>query len=130
MNETSFIRRFEAGEIQATEFGHEDHVRAAWEMLRCYSFMEATSRYCTSIENLARSAGAPEKFNVTITLAFMSLIAEKMETGCETDFDRFYRAHPELRKNTLGRWYSDRRLHTPLARKIFLLPEPSRQQRA
>ena len=124
MNETSFFKRFEAGEIDANEFGHADHIRAAWEMLGCYSFIEAASRYCTSIENLATAAGAPDKFNLTVTLAFLSLIAEKMEAAPESDFDAFYRDHPELTNQVLRRWYTDQRLQTPLARKIFLMPEP------
>ena len=123
MNEYSFLRKFQNGEIITGEFNHREHVQAAWEMLKTYPFMEAVVRYAGCIESMACKAGAPEKFNMTITLSFMSLIAERMASAPESDFDGFYTAHPDLVHNPLRNWYSDQRLNNDLARRIFLMPE-------
>ena len=123
MTDSSLLRKFEIGKIPAAEFGHKEHVQAAWEMLQTYPFLEAVSRYSTRIESMARAMGAHDKFNVTITVAFMSLIAEKMAACPKTGFDRFYASHPELRRNPLKDWYSDQRLGSDLARRVFLMPE-------
>jgi hypothetical protein len=125
MNDEPLLEKFQNGNIVVSEFGHREHVQAAWEMLKVYPFLEASTRYARCIENLARSAGAPEKFNLTITLAFMSLIAEKIAGNPGANFDEFYNTHPELKKNPIKNWYSDQRLNSDLARKVFLMPEPN-----
>jgi len=122
MTTQTFLQCFETGQIAASEFGHREHVRAAFEMLRKYSFLEATSIYSRCLESLARTAGVPEKFNLTMTMAFMSLIAEKMAACPESEFKQFYAANPGLSQNPLKYWYSPQRLNSPLARKVFLMP--------
>jgi hypothetical protein len=70
--------------------------------------------------------GKPEAFNQTTTIAFLSLIAERMERGGAPDFAAFVRAHPEmLDKRALSRWYRPDQLATEIARRTFVLPEPA-----
>jgi len=123
MTSDTLLQRFENGAIDVSRFGHREHVLAAWEMLRAYPFIEAMARYSRQLQRIAISAGAPEKFNLTVTLSFLSLIAEAIEATPEHDFDDFYSAHPELGQNPLKGWYSNRRLDSDLARKIFLMPD-------
>jgi len=92
-------------------------------LLRKYPFIEATMRYAGVIEDMAATAGATQKFNVTITVAFMGLIAEKIEISGEEDFDSFYTANPDLSGQALAPWYSANRLSCDLSRKIFLMPD-------
>ena len=70
-------RDFEAHCIDPDSFGHIEHVQVAWEMMHRYDFMELSGKYAMAIRAIATRAGAPEKFNLTITLAFLSLIAER-----------------------------------------------------
>lgn len=124
MQNLAFSERFERQEIAAEDFGHREHVQAAYELLHKYDFIEATAKYAETIKSMATAAGAPEKFNVTITVAFMSLIAEKMTaTSGEPDFDSFYSANPDLSGNALAPWYSANRLSCKQSRTIFLLPD-------
>jgi hypothetical protein len=129
---TAFSERFEREEIAADDFGHREHVQAAFELLNKYDFIEATARYAKTIRSMATKAGAPEKFNVTITIAFMGLIAERMmQTGGERDFDSFYASNPELTGSALAPWYSAERISCDLSRKVFLMPDlkaPSQNQ--
>ncbi len=116
-------RAFEAHEIENSRFGHAEHVRVAYDLLQTYDFIDAAAIYAKGIRTLAAKAGAPDKFNLTITYAFMSLIAERMENTQVKGFDAFVSANPDLMsKMVLDRWYTDERLHSKLARGIFLLP--------
>lgn len=118
-------RRFEGLDIKPSEFGHEDHVRTAYEMLDHYDFVDACSRYALTIKAMADSAGAPKKYNATITFAFMSLIAERKSKVDCAGADAFLRANPDLlERRVLHAWYTAERLTSDLARKQFLLPDP------
>jgi len=123
MAKLAFSDRFERKEIAAEDFSHREHVQAAFELLHKYDFIEATAKYAEIIKSMATAAGAPEKFNVTITVAFMGLIAEKMEADGDVDFDTFYSTNPDLSGNALAPWYSAERISSKLSRKIFLMPD-------
>jgi len=117
------LEKFENGTIEVSQFGHREHVQTAWEMLRAYPFIDAFARYSRQLQRIATAAGAPDKFNLTVTLSFMSLIAEALDATPELNFEEFYSAHPDLGQNPLKGWYSDQRLGSDLARKIFLMPD-------
>lgn len=117
-------RSFEARDLDPGAFRHGDHVAVAYEMLRRYDFMTATARYGASLNAIATKAGAADKFNTTITVAFMSLIAERMDQTNGTDYDDFITQNPDLlSKDLLKAWYSPERLKSPLARSTFLMPD-------
>lgn len=121
---TDLLRGFEARDLDPATFDHAAHVRAAFEMLEKYEFMEATSKYAANIHAMATKAGAAKKFNMTITIAFMSIIALRMETGHFSDFEGFIAANDDLlSKDIVGQWYSPERLKSDKARKIFLMPD-------
>ncbi|QPH54488.1 hypothetical protein [Pontivivens ytuae] len=115
---------FEAQTIDNTMFHHAEHVQVAYDLLRKYDFIDAAAFYAKGIRELATKAGSPQKFNLTITYAFMSLIAERLATKAHRDFKAFVSENPDLMsKNVLARWYADDRLHSENARSMFLLPE-------
>lgn len=123
MKQSELLRRFEAHDVEAATFDHEQHVRVAFEMLARYGFLEASTRYIAAIQAIATEAGVPEKFNMTITLAFLALIAERASRSVDCDFDEFIAWNPDLLSRTvLDRWYSAERLQSDLARRQFLLP--------
>lgn len=119
----SFLERFEALALSAADFGHADHVRAAFAMLERYDFTTACARYAGVIKAMAARAGASDKFNATITFAFMSVIAERKAHAPDLDFETFIARNPDLlSKELLLRWYAKDRLTSPLARAQFVLP--------
>ena len=121
------LERFVRGEIAAAGFAHREHVRMAFELLRRHDFAETALHFSRALRAMALQAGKPQAFHQTVTIAFLALIAERMESsGCQ-DFARFERAHPELLdKGLLARWYGAERLASERARRTFLLPEPAR----
>lgn len=114
---------FEKHAIDNTTFGHAEHVQVAYDLLRKYDFIDAAAIYAKGIRTLAAKAGAPDKFNLTITYAFMSLIAERLASSQTNSFEEFTGNNPDLMSKTvLDQWYSPKRLDSALARSIFLLP--------
>ena len=120
------LERFVRGEIDASAFPHREHVRMAFEMLRRHDFAETVWHFSRTLRAMAAKAGKPQAFNQTVTIAFLSLIAERMERDGAPDFAAFVRAHPEmLDKSALSRWYRPDQLSTEIARRTFVLPEPA-----
>lgn len=120
------LERFERLQFPPGTFRHRDHVEVAYGMLRKYPFLEATSRYASTIKTMAENAGAATKFNVTITVAFMAIIAERMESSEHRDFEEFGRQNPDLfSRGLLERFYSKERLQSDVARRIFVMPDGS-----
>jgi hypothetical protein len=119
------LERFVRGEIDAAAFPHRAHVRMAFEMLRRHDFATTVQRYSQALRVMSARAGKPEAFNQTVTIALLSLIAERMEGEGALDFAALLRAHPELLdKRALSRWYRPERLANEAARRTFLLPDP------
>ena len=114
---------FAAHEVDNASFHHAQHVRVAFDLLKTYDFIDAAATYAKGIRAIATNAGAPQKFNLTITYAFMSLIAERMAEVPDIGFDDFVLRFPEvMSKDLLRRWYAEDRLASDDARHIFLLP--------
>lgn len=120
---SELLAEFEALAVNPAEFGHLQHIQVAYEMLHKYSFLDASAKYASSINTIATNAGAPEKFHMTITLAFLSLIAERIHTTKQSNFAEFLEKNEDLlSKEVLSKWYSDEQLNSDLARTHFLLP--------
>lgn len=118
------LGRFERGEIDPAQFPHREHVRMAFEMLRRHDFAETVWLYSRALRVMAATAGKPQAFNQTVTVAFLSLIAERMERDGAEDFVAFVQVHPEvLDKSVLERWYRADQLTSNVARRTFVLPE-------
>jgi len=124
-DEETLVQRFERLAIPAETFRHRDHLHVAFEMLVERDFLEACTSYASTIRSMAEAAGAAEKFNLTITLAFMSLVSERMRTGAPTEsFEGFLGTNPDLlTPGVLDAWYSPERLGTQEARRSFLMPD-------
>jgi hypothetical protein len=114
---------FETGAIEPKNFPHREHVRFAYEMLRRLPFAETAARFSRGLRHLARKSGDPHLYHETITIAFLSIIGERIETTVHSDWSEFARANADLLdKTALRRWYSPRQLDNELTRRTFCLP--------
>lgn len=120
---SSLLARFESNKIDPKEFGHRQHIQVAYEMLDKHGFLSTCLRYSAGINKITVNAGALEKFNMTITLAYLSLIAERAVKDNVPDFENFLANNEDLLdKKILDDWYTPERLHSELARRLFILP--------
>jgi hypothetical protein len=123
--EDSELARFMRGEIDPARFVHREHLRMAFEMLRLYDFPTAALHYSNALRLITEKVGKPEKFHQTVTIAFLAIVAERLDANLATDFEAFLAANPDLEdRSTLARWYPAERLNSAAARRTFVLPEP------
>ena len=119
-----YSEQFEAKAIDPRDFKHIDHVGVAWVMLQKYDFLTACDVYSRTIHALASSVGAETKFNVTITFAFLSIMAERLAENVGKDFEEFLTQNRDLLdRSLLEKWYSKEDLMSERARKRFLMPK-------
>lgn len=115
------------GTIEPAAFGHAARVQMAYAMSAHYSFDEALVRYARGLRALARRAGQPGKFHMTITVALLSLIAGRRITAKAADWSAFIAANPDLLdRQGLDSWYDHGELAAALARETFVLPRVGR----
>jgi hypothetical protein len=117
------LELFEAGAIDNSTFHHADHVRLAYELLGECEFEIAVARYAGALRRICASGGHPEKFHMTKTIGFLSVIAERRLRGGIPEWGEFSARHDDLfDRALLERWYNSADLETALAREVFVLP--------
>jgi len=117
------LDRFQRDEIDPAGFRHTDHIGVAYEALMRHGFFKALQIYADGLMALVEKAGVPEKFNATVTFAYMSAISEQMHRQASVNAAEFITANPELLSDdVLGR-YSKARLESDLAKQVALLPD-------
>ena len=120
---SALYKGFCEGTLDAGDFGHADHIRVAWEALSRHEFFEAASEVAAGLRRLTEQAGVPEKYNATVTLAFLSQIAERMAGAPHEDADTFLAANPDLLGPGALAMFSKDRLGSALAHGVALLPD-------
>jgi hypothetical protein len=121
-----YLKRFELGELGPEHFDHRGHLLMAWIHLCHYGQNEATARVCRGVKELAAKFGAPEKYNHTLTIAFMLIIKQRMFGEAVGDFHHFLVANPDLVQDARAvvlQHYSRERLDSPKARSEWLVPD-------
>jgi hypothetical protein len=124
MTDEEFIAALESCQLSASQFNHAAHVRAGYLYLGQLTFAHALSRLSTSICRFAQAIGKPGLYHETITVAFMSLIQERLyRRGDGGGWEGFAQANPELlRKDALLELYPQTVLDSAEARARFVLP--------
>jgi len=118
------LREFVRGEVDPRDFPHREHLRMAFEMLRRHDFVETAYHYSAALRAMTAKIGKPEVFHQTLTIAFLALIAERLQGGTFEDFATFAAANPDLMsRSVLTSLYSRERLASAAARTTFLLPD-------
>lgn len=121
---TPLLRAFLARQLALANFRHVDHLRIGFELLQRYDFPTAASLFCKTLKAMTANAGLGRVYHETISMAFLSLISERIQWDPTADFAVFQEMHPDLLdKSVLSRWYSDERLRSDVARRTFVLPE-------
>ena len=123
----------------AEGFGHRDHVHLAFLAVRRYGTAEAAERIGRWLRHLTAYAGAPQKYNATVTWAWTEIVGhhlarDQADSGAASvDFDSFAARHPRLLdKRLLRGHYSSSVLASARARTTWvepdLMPFPWRQR--
>jgi hypothetical protein len=105
-------------------FGHREHVLVTWLAVREFGRRRAIDLVCEGIQRTARYAGAPQKYNATVSRAWVELISHHAAEGEGSDFDEFADRNPALfDKRLLMRFYRTTTLAAASARRGWVEPD-------
>ena len=122
MDDDRFLAAFEAGTLPPTLFDHRGHLRVAFIYLRRLPFLEACIAMRDGLRRFAARVGKGGLYHETLTIAFMSLVNERMQGDPASDATAFATRYPELSDpQLLRRCYGAPVLDSELARSSFLL---------
>ena len=118
----------------AGRFGHRQHVHLTWLTVRQYGTSAAITLVSEGIQRTARYAGAPQKYNATVSRAWVELVGHHAaEPGPGSaagpgsdgaDFDCFIGQNPALLdKRLLTRFYRSSTLASQQARTTWTEPD-------
>lgn len=125
-DDAEFLAALEDTSLPGTEFSHRNHLRAAWLYLETHPLPEAAMRCALAIQKYAATLGAPGKFHLTLTLAFMHIVADLRARHPAASWEAFLAACPELVQDAqqlIARHYSEDLLQSERAKKTFVPPD-------
>ena len=77
-DERAFVEAFRTATLANDAFHHRDHVRMAWIYVRCHGLEAAVTRFTDDLRAFAAAKGVPGLYHATITVAYLSLVAERL----------------------------------------------------
>jgi hypothetical protein len=108
----------------ADRFGHREHVHLTWLAVRRLGATAAVALVSDGIQRTARYAGAPQKYHVTISRAWVELVGYHAAEHPVSDFAAFAGHNPDLLdKRLLTRFYHPATLASPRARTSWAEPD-------
>ncbi|MFD0268052.1 hypothetical protein ACFVGY_15945 [Streptomyces sp. NPDC127106] len=113
-------------EVMATadHFGHRQHVHLTWLAVRRHGTTAAVDLVSDGIQRTARYAGKPQKYNATVSRAWVELVGHHADGTTAPDFDAFAAQHPALLdKKLLNRFYNPATLAGASARTGWVEPD-------
>jgi hypothetical protein len=113
-------------EVMATadRFGHRQHVQLTWLAVRRFGSARAIGLISDGIQRTARYAGAPQKYNATVSRAWVELVGHHVAESATASFEVFARQHPALLdKRLLLRFYRPSTLAGDAARTGWVAPD-------
>jgi len=126
MTNAELIRCFEAGEVPACGFHHEQHVRVAWNYVTRGPLPEALDRFCAGLKRFALAQGKPNLYHETITIAYVLLINERIDRSADGSWETFAAENADLlawKPSILDRCYTPDTLRSDRARSTFVMPD-------
>lgn len=108
----------------ATRFGHRQHVHLTWLAVHRVGVPAAVDLVSEGIRRTARYSGAPQKYHVTVSRAWVELVGHHATARPEPDFAAFAARHPALLdKRLLSRFYRPATLAGAAARASWAEPD-------
>ncbi|MEO8549550.1 MAG: hypothetical protein ABI678_06240 [Kofleriaceae bacterium] len=126
LDDAAFLARFERLEIPARDFGHREHLRLAFVMLRDADFGEGAVRFRAAFRRFTEAFGVTAKYHETLTWAYLALVAQCIDERVYASSLALLADRPDLldhQAGLLARHYDVAAITaSPLARRVFVLP--------
>jgi hypothetical protein len=122
--DAEFLRAFDAGRLPEDGFGHREHLRLAWILIGRLGLPAATPEIERRLRHLAEAHGMPERYNRTLTLFWVRLVAHVAARSPAASFADFLAAEGWLMNPGLARrHYSQELLSSDRARARWVAPD-------
>lgn len=109
---------------QEAHFGHRQHVQLTWLAVRRFGTRDAIDLVSDGIQRTARYAGGPQKYNATVSRAWVELVGHHVAEDPYEDFDAFVRHNTALLdKRLLTRFWRPATLAGDAARTGWVEPD-------
>ncbi len=119
-----FVELMREAMTGADRFGHRQHVHLTWLAVRRYGTAAAIGLVSEGIQATARYHGAPQKYNATVSRAWVELVGHHATAVNAPDFDTFAGLNSALLdKRLLTRFYRPATLASPAARAGWVEPD-------
>jgi hypothetical protein len=133
LDDQHLLEGFERATLGADQFGHAEHVRAAWLFVRRDGLPEALASFPTALRRFALAHGAPHLYHVTITWAYLLLVHARQQAGRSNNWDDFAAANKDLllwKPSVLDDYYRPETLWSEFARHTFVMPDRGIRERS
>jgi hypothetical protein len=120
LNDDEFLAAFHSHSLKPSEFRNADHFRLAWLHLHREPLETAMENVCSGIQAFAAHHGVSDKYHVTITIAWVRLVA----THREPTFGDFLNANASrLNPDLLHRFWTPELLAGEEAKSKWVAPD-------
>jgi hypothetical protein len=105
-------------------FGHREHLELAWNCLRLHSIDDAAEAMVAAIRRVARMHAAEDKYNETMTRAWLHFVAVHVQRWGADSFETFLERNPDLLDSKLiQHFYSHELIFSESARAAWTSPD-------
>lgn len=121
-----FLQQFENHTLDVERFDHLGHIRIAWIYLTKYPLDDAIEKVNKGIASYAKSKGANDKFQLTLTEAIVRILATRLLPNVDHSFKNFLSENQDLITDLpliLEKHYSKEMLYSERAKKVFIAPD-------
>jgi hypothetical protein len=101
--DAAFLEAFDSGAPEGGVFGYREHLRLAWVLIGRHGLDAATPEIERRLRDLAAAHGMPERYNRTLTLFWVRLVAHVSERRPAATFAEFLAAEEWLLEPGLAR---------------------------
>jgi hypothetical protein len=127
MTDDEWMEQFENATLPNDSFHHTDHLKMAFLYLQKYPALEALDRFSSALTRFAEAHGKLDRYNETITWAFLLLIRERLARADSSQtWEEFTASNSDLLRwdeHVLKKYYRPETLTSPLAKRTFLFPD-------
>lgn len=126
LNDVEFQEQFEDTSLNPELFTHEAHLRLAWIHIKKYGEKKAIKNLTAQIFAFADNHGAPNKFNMTVTVAAIKAVHHFYKKSASNTFQEFIVEFPRLKthfKALMASHYSFDIYQSPASKSQFLAPD-------
>lgn len=126
LDDKAFLEQFENLTLDSIHFSHTGHLRCAWLYLSSNDLDTALRLICSGIKAYAESLGSTTKFNLTLTDAFVRIMAKRMKQTEAPDWQSFLDHNDDLVSDALSvlsEHFSKELLFSETARTSLVKPD-------